>query len=148
MYPTVQEPPLLSICMTCRDGREDRHDGVRGGARFAESLMTKVAEAGRAAFVMRGVRCMSQCKRACTLSLTAPGAFTWIFGDLDPERHGDDVLTLMDLYRRSPDGFMARADRPEPMRAGVLGRLPPIASDHEVIEPLPLLAGRLPGTTP
>ncbi len=77
---------------------------------------------------------MSQCKRACTLSLTAPEAFTWIFGDLDPERHAEDVITLARLYQKSPDGFMARDARPEPMRAGVLGRLPPIASEHEIVE--------------
>ena len=40
------------------------------------------------------------------------------------------------LYARSPDGFMTRDARPKPLRAGVLGRMPPIASDHEIIEPL------------
>ena len=129
---------VLSVCLRCRDGREDEHADQRGGARFARALAAAIAEQGGdlPAFVARGVRCMSQCKRACTVSLTAPGAFTWLFGDLDPEAHADDVLALVRIYAQSPDGFMARADRPPPMRAGVLGRLPPIGSVHEIIEPL------------
>ena len=109
-------------------------------ARLAEAVLAKLAVDGLPTLRLRGVRCMSQCKRACTVSLTAAEAFTWIFGDLDPERHADDVIALAHLYGQSPDGFMARDARPEPMRAGVLGRLPPIASEHEIIEPLAPLA--------
>ena len=64
---------------------------------------------------------MSQCKRACTISLTAPGAFTWIFGDLDPDHHAEDVLRVAQIFGQSPDGFMTRDARPHPMRAGCPG---------------------------
>ncbi|MEM8665586.1 MAG: DUF1636 domain-containing protein [Pseudomonadota bacterium] len=129
---------VLSVCVRCRDGREDDNGGRRGGARFASAVADALGREREKlpAFEARGVRCMSQCKRACTVSLTAPGAFTWLFGDLDPERHAEDILALLRLYAQSPGGFMARDARPEPMRAGVLGRLPPIGSSHEVIEPL------------
>lgn len=142
MRHTEHQHTLLSICVTCRDGREDMFQGVRGGARLAEAVLAKLAVDGLPTLRLRGVRCMSQCKRACIVSLTAAEAFTWIFGDLDPERHADDVIALARLYRQSPDGFMARDARPEPMRAGVLGRLPPIASEHEIIEPFAPLAKR------
>ncbi|MEM6848142.1 MAG: DUF1636 domain-containing protein [Pseudomonadota bacterium] len=138
---STETPPsgvVLSVCLRCRDGREDDHADERGGARFARAVAAAIAEqdGDLPAFEARGVRCMSQCKRACTVSLTAPGAFTWLFGDLDPDKHADDVLALVRLYAQSPGGFMARADRPPPMRAGVLGRLPPIGSAHDIIEPL------------
>ena len=129
---------VLSVCIRCRDGREDANEEVRGGARFAQAVAEAIRldEEDLPVFAARGVRCMSQCKRPCTVSLTAPGAFTWLFGDLDPERHATDVLALVRLYAESPGGFMARDARPEPMRAGVLGRLPPIGSTHEIVEPL------------
>jgi predicted metal-binding protein len=129
---------VLSVCIRCKDGREEAHGEVRGGARLARAVAAAVGADREilARFETRGVRCMSQCKRACTVSITAPGAFTWLFGDLDPERHAEDVLALVRLYAGSPAGFMARCARPEPMRAGVLGRLPPIGSTHEIVEPL------------
>ena len=34
---------------------------------------------------VRGVYCMSQCKRSCVVSFTAPDRFTYTFGDLDPK---------------------------------------------------------------
>ena len=35
---------------------------------------------------MRGVKCMSNCKRACILSLTSLNGFTYMFGDIDPNK--------------------------------------------------------------
>lgn len=128
---------LLSICVRCRDGREDLFQGLRGGARLANAVLAKTQNTCQIPFKLRGVRCMSQCKRACTISLTASDAFSWVFGDLDPALHADDVIALTLLYSESVEGFMPRDERPVPMRAGVLGRLPPIGSQHEVIEPLP-----------
>ncbi len=133
---------VLSVCMRCRDGREDAHNDIRGGARLARAIVDDIHRQRRhlPPFEVRGVHCMSQCKRSCTLSLTAPRAFTWLFGDLDPKGHAADVLALVRLYAKSPEGFMARDARPEPMRAGVLGRLPPMGSNHAIVEPLTFVA--------
>jgi len=141
MSQSDDKSPLLSICVRCRDGREDQFDDVRGGARLADAVCAALAADTDVNISVRAVRCMSQCKRACTVSLTAPNAFTWIFGDLDPLRHASDVIEVAKLYMQSPEGFMRRDDRPEPMRAGVLGRLPPIGSDHEIVQPLTIPNG-------
>ncbi|MEM7693102.1 MAG: DUF1636 domain-containing protein [Pseudomonadota bacterium] len=129
---------VLTVCLRCRDGREAESHEIRGGARLARAVHNAMrdSEGTLPAFQARGVRCMSQCKRPCTVSLTAPDAFTWLFGDLDPEAHAADILALVRLYAKSPGGFMARDTRPAPMRAGVLGRLPPIGAPHDLIEPL------------
>ncbi|MEL7153713.1 MAG: DUF1636 domain-containing protein [Pseudomonadota bacterium] len=138
---TEPDTAILSICLTCRDGREDLFDGVRGGKRLSDAVCAQLAQDRVLNLELRGVRCMSQCKRACTISLTAPDAFTWIFGDLDPEFHAQQVITVAELYAQSPEGFMNRDERPEPMRSGVLGRLPPIGSTHEIVEPLATVSG-------
>jgi predicted metal-binding protein len=129
--------PTLSICLRCRDGRESAHGDARGGARLAEAVCDLVARQGCDAD-MRGVRCMSQCKRSCVVSLTAPGAFTYVFGDLDPEApdHAQAILDLIPLYRSAPEGFLARNARPEPLRASILGRLPPIGTASELVTDL------------
>ncbi|TQM89842.1 DUF1636 family protein [Roseinatronobacter monicus] len=129
--------PTLSICLTCRDGREGDHGDVRGGARLARALCSLVAQQGCDA-TLRGVRCMSQCKRACIVSLTAPGAFTYLFGDLDPTdpAHLQAILDLIPLYSKAPEGFLTRDARPEPLRATILGRLPPVGTASELVSDL------------
>ncbi len=131
--------PLLSICTTCRDGREDRHEGVRGGARLAEAILDRQeGERGLTAFRLRGVRCMSQCKRPCAIALAGPDRFTYVFGDLNPEApdHIDAVLALASLYQNAPEGFLRRDERPEPLQAGILGRLPPLNTTSDLVTPL------------
>ena len=125
--------PLLSICLTCRDGREEACGDVRGGARLAEAVLAKAAGDGRPALGLRGVRCMSQCKRACTIALSGPGRFTDLFGDLDPTRHVADVLSLA-AYAEAEDGFLPRPERPEVMHVGVLSRIPPLGFEGDLVE--------------
>ncbi|MEM8624481.1 MAG: DUF1636 family protein [Pseudomonadota bacterium] len=129
---------VLSLCLRCRDGLEDAHDGERGGARFAKAIAAAIGEdrGSLPAFEARGARCMSQCKRPCTISLGSLDAFTYLFGDLDPDRHASDVLSLLRIYAGSATGFMGRDERPEPMRAGIFGRIPPLHRPHEIVEPL------------
>jgi len=139
---TVAVSAVLSICLTCRDGREGDHGDIRGGARLARALCSLVAQQGCDA-TLRGVRCMGQCKRACIVSLTAPGAFTYIFGDLDPTdpAHLQAILDLIPLYRTAAEGFLARDARPEPLRAAILGRLPPLGSASGLVSDLGVLRG-------
>ena len=125
---------LLSICLTCRDGRESACGDVRGGARLAEAVLAKVPGHGRPPLGLRGVRCMSQCKRACAIALSGPGRFTYLFGDLDPTRHIADVLSLAAAYAEAVDGFLPRHERPEVMRAGILGRIPPLGFEGDLVE--------------
>jgi predicted metal-binding protein len=129
--------PTLSICLTCRDGREGDHGDVRGGTRLAGALRDLIVRQGCDAS-LRGVRCMSQCKRACIVSLTAPGAFTYMFGDLDPTdpAHLQAILDLIPLYRAAPEGFLTRDARPEPLRATILGRLPPLGTASDLVSDL------------
>lgn len=70
---------------------------------------------------------MSQCKRPCVASLSGTGRFSYLFGELDPVTpgHVDALLGLPALYLAAPEGFLRREDRPEPLRARILGRLPP-----------------------
>ena len=122
--------------MTCRDGRENAFDGVRGGARLAEAVLARLAEEGPAAVRVRGVNCMSQCKRPCAIALSGPDRFTYLFGDLDPARHAGDVLSVTAAYAASGEGFLPRPDRPEVLKAGILGRIPPLSFSGDLVAPL------------
>ena len=90
---------------------------------------------------------MSQCKRSCIASICANGRFTYVFGDLDPETpdHLDALILLSRLYLEAPEGFLSRAERPEPLRAGILGRLPPPETESPLVtrfEPVTVTRGQ------
>ena len=124
--------PTLSICLSCRDGREELYK-ERGGRRFARELINN---SSIESYVnLRGVNCMSNCKRACTISLTAENSFTYVFGDIDPENavYAESLNDLVSQYSSSREGFLRRRDRPELFQSSILGRLPPIQSNSELI---------------
>ena len=125
--------PLLSVCLTCRDNREEIY-GDHGGTRLARKVHQ---ELGNNKLVkLRGVECMSNCKRACILSLTSLNGFTYMFGDIDPNRF-EYVKSLKDListYKSRPVGYLRRRERPESYRSNILGRLPPINSKHLIVK--------------
>ena len=132
--------PTLSICLRCRDGREDSNTGLdqRGGQRLAQVVAHAFPDstAARRGVRLRGVNCMSNCKRPCTVALSAPGRFTYLFGDLDPVLHAGDVLSVAAAYAEAEGGYLPRPVRPEVLRAGILARIPPLGFAGDLVEPL------------
>ena len=135
--------PTLSICLRCRDGREDSNTDLdqRGGRRLAQLVADAFPDSApaRRGIRLRGVNCMSNCKRPCTIALLAPGRFTYLFGDLDPTLHVGDVLSVAAAYAEAAGGYLPRPMRPEVLRAGILGRIPPLGFAGNLVEPLSLI---------
>ena len=131
--------PILSICMTCRDGREDACD-ARGGARLARRVAERLARNNDPQIQLRGVQCMSQCKRSCIISLAAEGRFTYVFGELDSDddTYVDALFELVSQYSIAPEGFLERKYRPSPLQSSILGRLPPPDSQSPLVSDLML----------
>jgi len=126
----------LSVCTRCRGTSAHDCDTKRPGYRLAERIRQLFADsdAARKGVALRGVRCMSQCKRPCVVALSGPGKFTLLFGDLSANTDADAVLELAARYAAVPDGLIQRADRPEPLRAGILGRIPPLFLENDLID--------------
>ena len=117
---------ILSVCTRCNWTRtEVERDGVRGGARLIDAVRSASAALPADVLRVRPVACVSNCRRACTVVLSAPGKFTLMFGDLDPAAAADEVVACARLHHDRPDGFLPRADRPPQLRAGILARIPP-----------------------
>lgn len=127
--------PLLSVCLTCRDNREEIY-GDRGGTRLARKVHQQLGN--NKLVKLRGVECMSNCKRACILSLTSLNGFTYMFGDIDPNRseYFKSLNDLISTYKSRPAGYLRRRERPESYRSNILGRLPPINSKHLIVKKL------------
>ena len=87
---------------------------------------------------MRGVKCMSNCKRACILSLTSLNGFTYMFGDIDPNKseYIKSLEDLISIYKSKTDGFLHRKERPKLFRSNIVGRFPPMSSISSIITKL------------
>ena len=61
--------------------------------------------------------------------------YVWRFG---PQNPGDldAILNFAKMYKNAPEGFVLRNDRPKVMRAGILGRFPPIETTSELVSTL------------
>ena len=64
------------------------------------------------------------------VALSAPGTWTYVFGDLTAES-GIDVVTGARLLAHSADGLMPWRGRPEPLKRGMVARIPPFDFTEE-----------------
>lgn len=128
------DAPCLSVCLRCKPAEWRGPDDRRPGAELALAVLSILASSGRRGADFREIRCLSQCKRPCVVAFSGHGRFTYLFGDLDPARDVAAVAEAFDLYRAASDGFLERRDRPEALRAGILGRLPPLNSTHPIVQ--------------
>ena len=109
----------LLVCVTCKSD-----EGPMGPDLF-EALGERLATEPDIA--LKGVECLSACKRPCTVALAAPGKWTYVVGDLTRESHLEDIVTAARLYAASPAGIVPWRERPLSFRKGVVSRTPPLA---------------------
>ena len=123
---------VLSICLTCRNTSEE-NSKTRAGQRLANNLKNKFNDEKN--LTLRGVNCMSNCKRSCIISLTAENCFTYVFGDVDPKNpeYINSLKELVISYNKSPDGFLRRRHRPKIYRSNIVGRFTSVNSESELI---------------
>jgi predicted metal-binding protein len=117
----VSEHVTVQVCVTCRiegDAQEPR-----AGARLHAAL-----EAARREGDPRvvGVECFSVCKRPCTISFAAPGAWTYVYGDFPAETSPEELLAMARAYGSAPQGLVPWRERPAALKKGVVARLPPL----------------------
>ena len=118
----------LHVCTSCRSSgipREPREG--RSGFLLHQELRDAVDRSElRLRVDVRPAECLSVCPRPCGFALSSPGAWTYLFGDQHPGESARDIVACIALYLDRHDGFMARETRPPPLRASILGRVPPI----------------------
>jgi len=130
---TMSPPLCLSVCMCCKPAGWSGDDDRRPGAVLAEEVDRRCMADAVDDIVLREIRCMSQCNRPCVAALSCDGKFTYLFGDLVPQRDVSALFEAVNLYRMRRDGLMARYERPRVLRAGILARIPPLGSASDLV---------------
>lgn len=120
-------PPAvdLLVCTTCRAPGADPA-APRAGAALAAAL----AGAPPAGVRVVPVECLSNCARGCTVALRGAGRWSYVYGDLDPDRDLAQLVHGAAKYREAPDGLVPWRERPEHFRKHCIARIPPLEAPH------------------
>jgi predicted metal-binding protein len=114
----------LHVCVTCVAG-EDRETVLRAGRRLHDALV----EAQRRQdypprFRIVEAECLSNCNRGCSVALSGPGRWSYVYGDLG-QASVEDLLAGASRYAATKDGLVPWRERPTIFRKGVIARIPP-----------------------
>ena len=114
----------LYVCITCRAG-EDGEATPRAGRRLYDALAeTQQRQDEPPRFRIVETECLSNCNRGCSVALTGPGRWSYIYGDLS-QASVDDIITGATNYAATEHGLVPWRERPTIFRKGVIARIPP-----------------------
>jgi len=120
------------VCITCRTPA-DPDDAPRKGLALARA--TKLALGDELDVDVKRVRCLGNCNRGLSAAIRREQAWTYVFGHLDAERDGPTLIAGARLFAGATDGLMPWRGRPDPLKKGLIARVPPIDFDGELVEP-------------
>ena len=113
---------VIYVCTTCRQP-DDPEDQPRPGAALAAATARAAENTG---IMVHPMRCLANCKRGCSAVMQRAGAFTYVFGHLDPALDAVALVEGAKLLSQSPDGLMPWRGRPEALKRGLIARVPPL----------------------
>jgi predicted metal-binding protein len=120
----------LHVCITCRAGQTLGDGETTPGARLHAAIL----DAGVPEDVkLVPVECLSACSQGCSVALSAPGRWCYVYGRLS-DANASDVIAGAAAYAAAPDGIVPWRSRPEIFRKQSLARIPPIDVVPEAAE--------------
>ena len=118
------------VCITCA-GAGEPDAQPRPGALLAAATAHAAQGSGIA---VRRVRCLANCTRGPSAAMRANGgtkSWTYIFGGLDLAA-ADALIQGARLLAGAADGLMPWRGRPEPLKRGLVARVPPLDFTEEM----------------
>ena len=118
----------LHVCITCRAGQSLQEGETTPGARLHAAIVGIGVPDG---VKLVSVECLSACNQGCSVALSAPGRWSYVYGRLS-EANAGDVVAGAAAYAAAPDGIVPWRSRPEIFRKQSLARIPPLAASLAV----------------
>ena len=113
----------LHVCITCRAGQDLQEGETTPGSRLHAAILGVGTPDG---VQVVPVECLSACSQGCSVALSAPGRWSYVYGRLS-DANAADVIAGAAAYAAAPDGIVPWRRRPEIFRKQSLARIPPIA---------------------
>ena len=116
---------ILYICITCRKDGETLDP--RPGKILYENLKRTIASKN-----IKPVRCLAGCSQGCVLSLDNKHKWSYVIGNLTPNKDEKQIIEGFIEYQKTSDGKIPFSSRPEAFKKRSLARVPP--ANYEVVE--------------
>src|SRR4029079_6549074 len=120
----------LHVCITCKPGQTLLEGETTPGKRLHGAILDAGVPDG---VNVVPVECLSACSQGCSVALSAPGRWSYVYGRLS-DANAHDVVAGAAAYAAGPDGIVPWRSRPEIFRKQSLARIPPIAVVPEAAE--------------
>ena len=111
----------IYVCVTCRGPDGLVRDPLPGAVLAAATA--RAAEG--TGIAVRPIRCLANCNRGLSAAVRRDGAWTYVFGNLDPSSAADALIEGAKLFAGAPDGLMPWRGRPDALKRGLVARTPP-----------------------
>ena len=111
----------IYVCVTCRGGKPLDLVPVPGEALAAGTVQA----AEGTGIAVRPVHCLANCNRGLSAAVRRDGAWTYVFGGLDPASGAAALIDGAKLFAAAPDGLMPWRGRPDALKRGLVARTPP-----------------------
>jgi predicted metal-binding protein len=119
----------IFVCVSCRRDGEEDDAVVSPGQALLKVVESRLQRDGRTEVSVAAVECLAVCKRPCTVALCGADKWTYLIGDIDPDVHGDEIVSAALSFAASGNGIVPWRERPLSFRKGVIARVPPM--NHE-----------------
>jgi predicted metal-binding protein len=113
----------LHVCITCRAGEAIPEGDPTPGSRLHQAIAAIGAPEG---VTIVPVECLSACNNGCSVALSAPGRWAYVYGRMS-EANAKDILAGAAAYAAAADGIVPWRTRPEIFRKQSLARIPPMS---------------------
>ena len=108
------------VCITCRVAVD-----LPGAHGLDLAEATAAAAADAPDISVQRVRCLANCSRGLSAAIRCDNAWTYVFGGLEASRDGPTLIAGARLLASAADGIMPWRGRPEPLKRGLIARVPP-----------------------
>jgi predicted metal-binding protein len=120
------EVPTVYVCVTCQCAAAPESE-PRPGAILADAT-AKAAEG--TGVTVRRVRCLANCSRGPSAAMRCNGSWTYVFGGLGTDCAGA-LIDGARLLAAAADGILPWRGRPEPLKRGLIARIPPFDFEED-----------------
>lgn len=124
----VKPDLVIQVCGACQlPAHEGSDRSPTDGERVQALCQELVAEAGLQERVsVKSYTCMGGCKRRCRVNFSARDKWSWLVGDINPEKDGPFLKDTLITWMQAEEGFIPKPNRSKQLLAKALGRVPPI----------------------